>query len=256
MGSRRQGGFTLVELAIVILIMGLLLGGLMMPLAAQRDAARARDGLRQIEAVRAAIDGFLLANGHLPCPATPASAGYASPAVGNCSVQHGFVPATTLDLTGSRNADNLLLDPWGSPLRYSVSASDTDGDGNWDYASSAELRDVSLAALDPDLVVCSTASGASSTACSGNDTTLAERAPYVVYSLGKDWASFSSADQLANVGATLGGGASGASYPVAGDTVFVMRDASASAGNAFDDVVEWAPPGAVAARLVDGGHLP
>jgi len=37
-----QGGFSLVELSIVILIMGLLLGGLMMPLSVQRENARLR----------------------------------------------------------------------------------------------------------------------------------------------------------------------------------------------------------------------
>ena len=151
--ARKQQGFTLVELAIVILIMGLLLGGLMMPLSVQRDNARIRQGLDQFESIEAAVEGFMLANGYLPCPATPSSNGYASPASGNCTVQHGFVPATTLDLKGSRNDDNLLLDPYGSPVRYSVSASDADGDGNWDFTTPGEMRDVTLPLLAPDLVV-------------------------------------------------------------------------------------------------------
>ena len=40
---KRQQGFTLVELAIVVLIMGLVLGGLAVPLATQRENARFRD---------------------------------------------------------------------------------------------------------------------------------------------------------------------------------------------------------------------
>ena len=43
-------------------------------------------------------------------------------------LQHGFVPATTLGIAGPRNDDNLLLDAWSNPLRYSVTASDVDGD--------------------------------------------------------------------------------------------------------------------------------
>ena len=49
-----QEGFSLVELSIVILIMGLLLAGLMMPLSAQRENARIRDGKEQLETVMSA----------------------------------------------------------------------------------------------------------------------------------------------------------------------------------------------------------
>ena len=95
----------------------------------QRDNAKLRDAREQIMSVQSVIEGFALVNGYIPCPATPASNGTASPAGGTCAAQHGFVPATTLDLNGQRNADNLLLDPWGSPLRYSVSSSDANTDG-------------------------------------------------------------------------------------------------------------------------------
>ena len=49
--QRLERGFSLVELSIVILIMGILLAGLMMPLSAQRENARIR------ELVLAASDG-------------------------------------------------------------------------------------------------------------------------------------------------------------------------------------------------------
>jgi len=254
--NQRQNGFSLVELSIVILIMGLLLGGLMMPLSMQRENARLAEGNDQLQSVRAAIEGFALVNGFLPCPATPASNGVAATAGGGCSEQHGFVPATTLDLNGQRNADNLLLDPWGSPLRYSVSATDTNGDGSWDFVSAGEMRVVTMPALQPDLVVCSTAAGSSGTACAGANQTLSAQAPAVIYSLGKDWPSFSSADQVENVGANLGGGASGTTYRVASDVVFVSRGASGLAGAEFDDLVVWLPPNTLFGRLVDAGHLP
>ena len=252
----RQRGFSLVELSIVILIMGLLLGGLMMPLSTQRENARIRDGVEQLETIRSSIEGYALINGSLPCPATPASSGAASPSGGGCSTQHGFVPATTLDLNGQRNADNLLLDPWGSPVRYSVSRTDSNGDGTWDFVTPGEMRVVTMPVLQPDLVVCSTEAGSSPTACAGSNQTLASAAPAVVYSLGKDWASFSSADQQENVGANLGGGASGTSYRVAADVVFVSRGASRLTGSEYDDLVVWLSPSSLYARLVDAGHLP
>ena len=78
----------------------------------------------------------------------------------------------------------------------------------------------------------------------------------MIYSLGKDWSSFSSADQLENVGSTIGGGASGSSYRVAADAVFVSRGTSRLAGAEFDDLIVWLSPNALFGRLVDAGHLP
>ena len=254
--KQRQQGFSLIELAIVILIMGLILGGIAMPLSVQRENARIKQGDEQIALAQEAIEGFAMVNGHLPCPATPASDGVADPVGGGCSVQHGFVPSTTLNLHGSRNEDNLLLDPWGSPLRYSVTNSDVDGDGNWDFVSPGEMRDVTMPLLQPDISVCSTATGASNTACASGAVTLAAQAPMIIYSLGKDWSSFNSPDQRENVGTTLGGGASGTNYRVARNVVFVSRGRSQASGDEFDDHLQWLSANALYRRLGDAGHLP
>lgn len=251
-----QSGFSLVELSIVLLIMGLVLGGLAMPLAVQRENSRIKDGQTQLQSIQTAVEGFALVNGFLPCPATPASAGFAAASGGACTTQHGFVPATTLDVGGVRNADNLLLDPWGSPIRYSVTDADVDGNGIWDFTSPGEMQSVTMPVLAPDLVVCSTATGASATACGSANVTLSNQSPLVIYSLGKDWTSFSSADQLENVGDTLGGGASGSSYPVAADAVFVTRGRSEKGGSEFDDLVIWMSANTLYRALVDAGRLP
>jgi len=252
----REDGFTLVELSIVILIMGLLIGGLAMPLSAQLENGRIRETRGQIAETEAAIQGFAIINGHLPCPAIPNSDGLSAIAAGGCAAQHGFVPASTLGLVGSRNADNLLLDAWANPLRYSVSNSDIDGDGDWDFVAPGEMRDVSIPLLRPDLVVCSAAAGASALACSGPSTTLTNSAPVVVFSMGKDWASSGSADQQENVGTTLGGGPSGTNYQVASNVVFVNRRLSNQVGSEFDDIVFWSSSARLYHRLVEGGQLP
>ena len=251
-----QRGFSLVELSIVILVMGLLLGGLMMPLSVQRENKRLHDGRDQLESVRSAIEGFALVNGYLPCPAIPASDGYASPSGGGCSAQHGFVPGTTLDLNGQRNTDNLLLDPWGAPIRYSVSASDSNTDGAWDFVTPGQMKLVTMPLLQPELTVCSTAAGSTAIACGSPNVTLTESAPLIVYSIGKNWSTFSSADEVENVGANLGGGASGTNYQVASDAVFIVRGKSELPGSEFDDLVTWSPANRLYGRLVDTGHLP
>ena len=185
-----------------------------MPLSVQRENARLKEAAQQLADVKDALSGFALANGYLPCPATPASNGTAASSGGSCTRQHGFVPASTLGLSGTRNDDNLLLDPWASPLRYSVSAADVDGDGNWDFVAPGEMRDVSVAALAPDLAVCRTAAGSSPANCADAASTLTDTAPFVVLSLGKDWATSSGSDQQENVGASLGGGQAAATIPL------------------------------------------
>jgi hypothetical protein len=91
----------------------------------------------------------------------------------------------TLGLPGSRNADQLLLDAWGNPVRYSVSNTDANGDGNWDFVRPGEMRNVTLANLAPDLHVCSTAAGSSATACAEQRRRSRQPAPAVVLSLGR-----------------------------------------------------------------------
>ena len=253
---RRQRGFSLIELAIVVLVMGLLLGGLAMPLSVQLENKRIGESRAALSSAEEALAGFAQVNGYLPCPATPASLGLAAVAGGACSVQHGFLPASTLGMDGLRNDDNLLLDAWSSPIRYSVSASDIDADGTWDFTNPGEMSDVTVQNLAPDLSVCNTSAGSTPAACADAQSTLTGQAPLVVYSLGKDWASATSPDQLENVGATLGGGPSGTNYLVAGDLVFVSRRMSDQPGAEYDDIVRWTTALHLYHVLLKATHLP
>ena len=254
--SPEEAGFSLLEMAIVLLIVGLLLGGLIMPLSSRMDQQKIDTTRQQLEQVRQALVGYALAHDALPCPATPASSGLASATGTGCTRQHGFVPAVTLGLAGTLNDDKLLLDAWGSPIRYSVTNSDANANGNWDFVRPGEMRTVTLANLAPSLDVCTTTAGSTATACASNATTLTSTAPAVILSLGKDWASASSADQLENLGATVGGGPSGRTYPVAADEVFVNRALGAVPGNEFDDIVTWVSPSTLYGELVSAGRLP
>lgn len=256
LNTPRQRGFTLVEMAIVLLIMGLLLAGLVMPLSARVDQQRITATTAQLDDIRAALAGYAVANDALPCPATPASSGLAATTATGCTAQHGFVPAATLGLTGQRNDDMLLLDAWGNPIRYSVSRSDADGDGNWDFVRPGGMRTATLPVLAPDLHVCSTQAGSTATACSGAATTVVASAPALLLSMGKDWGAFTSADQQENAGANLGGGPSGRTYAVPADIVFVSRSPGAAAGNEYDDIVTWVTPSALYGQLVAAGRLP
>jgi prepilin-type N-terminal cleavage/methylation domain-containing protein len=120
-------GFTLVEMAIVLVIVGLLISAFLAPLSAQRDLndyAKARTDLEQI---KEALYGYAIINGRLPCPTTqtnPAVAGYGEEAV-NCAAPaaEGYLPWKTL---GVREIDSwgtirtATANPWNGYWRYRV----------------------------------------------------------------------------------------------------------------------------------------
>ena len=130
-----QSGFTLVEIAIVLLIVTILLGYTVALFPQQQRLKQYRALERDMDRVVEAVIGFAQVNGRLPCPAIPNSGGFediddddVDP--DGCFNYGGFVPVDTLGLDGRLNADSLLLDPWGNPYRYYVTNVDTDVSGN------------------------------------------------------------------------------------------------------------------------------
>ena len=65
----RQTAFTLVELAVVLAIVGLLLSSLTYTLAAHTEQRTREQTQRTLEQAREALIGFAITNGRLPCPA-------------------------------------------------------------------------------------------------------------------------------------------------------------------------------------------
>ena len=93
-----QSGFTLIELAIVLFVVALLLGGMLLPLAGQQDIRNFGDTQKILIESRDALLGFAMANDRLPCPASAASNGVESPAGGGaCTNPYDgcWTPAST-----------------------------------------------------------------------------------------------------------------------------------------------------------------
>jgi prepilin-type N-terminal cleavage/methylation domain-containing protein len=239
-------GFSLVEMAIVLVIVSLMLSGLMMSLSQTNENTRRSDAKAQLTEVEEALYGFAQTYGRLPCPAipnptAPVLPGAESPMGGGiCTRQHGFIPSATLGLKGSVNADGLLLDPWGNPLRYSVTTANTSA-----FTAAGQMRTVGIAALTPDLRVCREA------ACTN---VIVNRIPAVVLSMGKNWAIFTSADELANAGeTTVGGGPSGTTYRIANNLDFVSANYSEEN---FDDTLTWISSNILYTKMISAGQLP
>src|SRR6266571_3407425 len=80
-------GFTLVELAVVLAIVGLLLGSLMYTLSAQVEQRNFEETRRRLEQARELVLAFAIVNGRLPCPARSNSSGFEARDAtnGNCT---------------------------------------------------------------------------------------------------------------------------------------------------------------------------
>jgi type II secretory pathway pseudopilin PulG len=110
--SPRQTGFTIVEIAIVLLVVGLMIGGLVAPLTSQLEQRRVTETQRVMDEAREALFGFALRNGYLPCPAISAIDGREDRSGSVCNKRFGYLPWATLGVA--------RLDGWGRVLAYSL----------------------------------------------------------------------------------------------------------------------------------------
>jgi type II secretory pathway pseudopilin PulG len=242
---------SLVELAVGLLILSLIIGGGLVPLASQVEQRRVAQTRQQLEEIREALVGFALANGRLPCPASATSSGIESPAGGGACTHpwNGFVPAVTLGLS---RVDELgfALDAWGlaqGRVRYAI----TTANGHA-FTRAGQMRAIGMAGLAPDLRVCRSGAGitgAGSTAHCGAGALLSQNAVVVIYSLGANAATGGiSQDEAQNPNPNSANN----------DRAFVSRlpAAPGAAAAEFDDLLTWLSPNLLYSRLVMAGQLP
>jgi prepilin-type N-terminal cleavage/methylation domain-containing protein len=113
--SNHQGGFTLIELAIVLVIIGVLLGSFLGTLGARIDNARRTETLEALDKIKLSLYGFAMSQSpiRLPCPDTD-NDGLEDMAGASCSTlsSPGNLPWATLGISRG--------DAWGSNFSYWV----------------------------------------------------------------------------------------------------------------------------------------
>lgn len=150
--QRSEHGFSLVELAIVLFIMGLLVQASIEPLGRRLEHKRQGDAAAQLRQVQEHLRAYWVSYGHLPCPVTESI-----DTESGCIRGTGGVPAAELSIVGAVSTAGELLDPWGRALGYSVSLTDVnagESPNTPDWLTSGEISRVMFTDLEADLVVC------------------------------------------------------------------------------------------------------
>lgn len=128
-------GFTLIELAIVLTILGLLLGGGSMLLQPLLDSNKRNETRNKLKSIEDSLAIFAASNSDIPCPSNPTfGPGSANNGVAanicNSTMAFGGVPWQTLGLS---EAD--VLDGWGRRISYAVTGDLAEGAGRLNCAS-------------------------------------------------------------------------------------------------------------------------
>jgi prepilin-type N-terminal cleavage/methylation domain-containing protein len=253
--ARRQRGFSLVELAIVMLIVGLLMSGALITFSTQVEQRNASDAAQRLNSAVDAIVGFALVNRRLPCPAVSGATGVEAFSAGSaltggtCSTQFaGYLPALDLGIQPT-DSSGYATDPWGGRIRYAVASAITLCSGTSTlphFTYTVNLKANGISCKPNDIDVCVTSTGINATSC--NTATRAASANtvvFLVFSTGKNGAYTSQYgnDENANTN---------------GDQVFVTRlpTESASTQGQFDDYMVMMPAGVFYSKLVTAGILP
>lgn len=245
--SASQNGFSLIEIAIVLVVLGLLLAGLIGPMGTRIEQEERERTRASLEEIKEALYGFAVVHGRLPCPDSDGSNDGLEDRTTTCTALVGNLPWVDLVVPE--------LDAWGRPFRYGVTQSFGD--------------DVTLGTVTPPVTppgTCTSLPAQSSFAlCTAGNiivrdgdtsvpgtTQIANDVAAVVLSHGKyrfqrgvvDPPSPHEEENFEDSGA--------------GDTpgTIVERGYTGETGREFDDLVVWIPHLILKNRMIMAGKLP
>ena len=237
-----DGGFTLLELAVVLLIVGLLLGGLLVPLSTHIEQGQRAQTQTQLDEGREVLYGFVLKNHRLPCPdcstdtsgncnviaaadATHIGDGEEDIIAGdNCAHESGNLPWITLGVKGN--------DAWNRHFTYHVTNNFADAIAAGTGCTPDTLNISFGLCSDGNIDIVSAA---------GTTNYVARSVPAVILSHGSNGTDDASSHELENSD---------------NDAVFVYRDFSSSETSGFDDMLIWISPHILRAKMLAAGILP
>jgi prepilin-type N-terminal cleavage/methylation domain-containing protein len=228
---RQVNGFTLIEIAIVLVIISLVAGAMLGPLSKQISQRKIAETQKLLEQNRDALLGYAVSKGYLPCPAVSATDGNEATrnSSGTCPNNNGYLPWLVL---GTPKADS-----WNRLFRYIVTAN---------FANNNLYKPTLFAS--GDITVHSSGSTANQIALAipiilishgpnGNGAVL-ENGIMPTYTWGTN------SDEQIN--------AANNSHVVSRP----LTENTTAPGGEFDDIVVWIPTSILFNRMVAAGQLP
>ncbi len=213
-----EKGFTLVEVAIVLVIVGLMMSAFLMPLSAQLEQRQRAETRAILEQAKEALVGYAIVNKYLPCPDTQATpTGIEGGRTANqCTNPEGVLPWQALGVSGQ--------DGWGRYIRYRVTPAFSNTSTFFTLATPGTIT------VNSDI------------------STLTNSAAAVLISHGLNglgavqMSAATSTDEQINTD---------------GNAVFMSHTPTPQgSANEFDDQVDWLSPNILFNRMVSAGKLP
>ena len=265
MNIRFSKGFTLIELAVVLVIVGILAGSFITTLGSRIDVTRRAETIDKMDVIKQALYGYTMSNNfiHLPCPDCR-NAACIKDVINNFAndgIEDRVGPVCDVDvanaIAGELPIGNLpwqtlglgSSDSWAN--RYSYWASDSVSDNTRSFMLSQPVPPVPLWNTVWNTAQINTRVGAVVNALSTN-------AAVVIMSHGKNGYEANNIQNVAN-----------SAVPVANldeaentddDLIFISRaqtDAGvAAAVGEFDDILVWISEYELKAKMVEAGRLP
>lgn len=232
-------GFSLVEMAVVLTIVGLLMAGLLPMISGQMEQQHRIETRKQMQEISGAILGYAASQStpKLPCPANPTIAtGSTNAGTSDCTLSVGVIPWVTL---GTNETD-----AWGRRFTYTIASS-----VNGAFGTSFTLSSTG------DIDVYSTNTGSCSTPI---QKCVADNMAAVIVSHGVNGcgAYLSTGSRLT----IASGNGSGTGCENAGADQVANSDGapfvSSDENPSYDDLVAWVSPNILFNRMVSAGKLP
>lgn len=231
-------GFSLIEMAVVMVVLGLALGGLLVPLSKQLESSDRKQAQAELKTIKEALIGHAMAEGRLPCPDTDGDGQENTQTVSGqqlCVQSFGDLPYQALAVGRE--------DPWNQSYAYYVTADFADDDETTPSCSIAPAGVSFALCAAGNLEVLDNA---------GNP--IADQLPAIVLSHGKTKLE----NAASNTARSIMEARNFNPLQHADGTADSKRQQlfSEKAGFEYDDIVEWVPHSVLKAKMVTAGRLP
>lgn len=269
---KKEQGFSLVEIAVVMVIIGLIIGGSMTAVTSLQENQRIKDNTALLNNAIDTLMGFAVAQNppRLPCPDTTGDGledawPVGPPNPGTCPSYEGWLPFATLGLPAA--------DAWGNRVRYRVDRRFTELTGVLPTTVGIQLNS------QANLQVWQSCGAAPCTGGAGDQIT-AQNLPAVLISHGKNGRGARTSGvppsgftliaqppggthERFNTDGRNAGDTADIACPLApalptGACQFISHEPreTAGTGGEFDDAVAWLPAATLFNQLVKAGRLP